>query len=195
MSPIAKPLLIGLSGKAGSGKTTLANYLVKQHGYKDFAFADKLKVVVGAAFDLSYDQLHGHSKEIVDPRWGRSPRWLMQFLGTDILRSHWPDIWIRHLRQTILDVLSLFGQKPIVITDVRFIDEAEALRQLGAVLVRLERPGAGARAGIPDHISESELDAWKIWDWDFVINNSGTLEDLSVMAEILVNGKCNRGSR
>lgn len=176
-----KPLLIGLSGKAGSGKSTAAEYLSQFHGYHQVAFAGALKEIVATALRFTAGQLHGGRKEEIDSRWGVSPRWCLQWLGTEVLRAKWPDIWIRHLRQDILDFLSINGQQPIVVTDVRFRDEAEALKDMGAVLWRIERTGAGIMNGIPGHVSESDLDGWAGWDvgrGNHRIDNNGSLEDL-----------------
>ncbi len=176
-----KPLLIGLSGKAGSGKSTAGEYLRKVHGYHNFAFADALKDTVGTAFGFSEEQLFGDLKEVIDPRWGVSPRWCLQWLGTEILRSRFPDIWIRHLRQDILDFHSTNGQRPIVVIDVRFRDEAEALKRLGAVLIRIERANAPPAQGIPNHISEYALDGWEGWRagrGNPVLHNDGPIEKL-----------------
>ncbi len=181
-----KPLLVGLSGKAGSGKSTAAAYLVEYHDYRAFAFADALKDVVGRAFGFSLEQLHGQLKEVPDPRFGKSPRWCMQYLGTDILRSIWQEIWIWHLHQSIMDVLSLFGQRPIVVTDVRFRDEAEALKRMGAVLVRLERVEAGAQNGISEHVSETDL-ALQWEGFDFLIVNNRTKEQLFEQLALIVS--------
>jgi len=180
----SKPPLIGLSGKAGSGKSTAANYLRRVYGYHQFAFATALKDTVGTAFGFTEDHLHGDLKEEIDPRWGVSPRWCLQWLGTEVLRSRFPDIWIRHLRQDILDFLSINGQRRIVVTDVRFRDEAEALKRMGAVLIRIERPAAGARAGVLGHISETALDTWA--EWDHVIHNTGSLEDFTDLLDLVL---------
>jgi dephospho-CoA kinase len=152
----SKPLLIGLSGKAGAGKSTVGDYLAGAHGYAQFAFAGALKEVVQTAFHFTEAQMV-LGKEAVDPRWGVSPRWCLQWLGTEVLRAKWPDIWIRHLRQEILDFLSINGQRPIVVTDVRFRDEAEALKAMGAVLVRIERkaPPSWELDGKPLGLSEA----------------------------------------
>lgn len=178
------PLLIGLSGKAGAGKTTLANHLTSEYGYHQFAFADALKDVVGRAFGFSDEQLYGDQKEIPDPRFGKSPRWCLQYLGTEVFRSIWPEIWIWNLRQSIMDFLSTNGQRLIVVTDVRFRDEAEALRRLGAALIRIERPGALATEGVPDHVSETDLDTWPLWDQ--VIFNEGSIEELFGLADLVL---------
>ncbi|MFA4904457.1 MAG: hypothetical protein WC600_17120 [Desulfobaccales bacterium] len=180
------PLLIGLSGKAGSGKSTAADYLWDQYLYHRFAFADTLKVLVGQAFDFSQEQLYGDLKEVPDPRFGKSPRWCLQHLGTEVFRGIWPGIWVHHLMESVRDFWQMNGERPVVVTDVRFLDEAEALKNVGAVLIRIERAGAGAQAGIPDHISETSLDAYP--GWDYVLQNDGSLAALEFMLDQIVGG-------
>jgi hypothetical protein len=173
------PLIIGLSGKSGSGKSTAAAYLAEFHGYQPFAFADALKEIVQTAFNFSAAQMEGYMKEIPDPRFHKSPRWCLQHLGTDVFRAIWPDIWIYHLRRDLLDFLSLNGARPCVVTDVRFRDEAEALEKMKGVLWRIEREDHRQDAGgtgIAGHVSENELDCKQ--DWDRVILNHGDLMDL-----------------
>jgi hypothetical protein len=191
-----KPLLIGLSGKAGSGKSTAADYLFNQHGYIPFAFADPLKGCIRIAFGFSVEQLHGNLKEIIDLRFGKSPRWCLQHLGS-AFREAWPEIWIYHLRLRIMDFLSEHGQTPLMITDVRFRDEAEALKRMGAVLVRIERDeslrttGGDACAtkacatGVPGHVSERDLDDWE--GFDFLIVNNGTQEQLLEQLALMID--------
>lgn len=176
-----KPLLIGLSGKAGAGKSTVGDYLAGAHGYAQFAFAEALKEVVQKVF-LFTDEQMTFGKEAEDPRWKVSPRFCLQWLGTEVLRDVWPDIWIRHLRQEIMDFLSSNGQRLIVVTDVRFRDEAEALKRLGAVLVRIERNEVPRlQTWATKHVSEVDLDGWD--RWDFQIANDGSLTDLAVKVE------------
>jgi hypothetical protein len=180
------PTLIGLSGKAGSGKNTIADHLRDQHGYHQFAFATALKDVVGTAFAMTEDHLHGQLKEIVDPRWGISPREAMQWLGTDVLRQRWPDFWIRHLRQDLLDFWGHNGQRPVVVTDVRFKDEAEALRRMKGVIIRVDRPAPGALQN-PLHVSETDLDDFE--GFDHVLKNEGSVDDLLALVDtVLFNG-------
>jgi hypothetical protein len=186
---MGKPLLIGLSGKSGSGKSTVGDYLEGAHGYVQFAFADALKDTVGQAFDFTQEQLYTNRKEVIDPRWGVSPRWCLQWLGTEILRTRFPDIWIKRLHGEMVDYLSQGGRRPIVVTDVRFRDEAEALKALGGVLVRIERAGSGAANGISGHVSETDLDGWEGWEagrGNHVIDNNGTLVDLANCIEMVL---------
>jgi len=193
-----KPLVIGLSGKSGSGKSTAADYLWDKHYYHRFAFADTLKALVGQAFNFSQEQLYGDLKGVLDPRFGKSPRWCLQYIGTDVFRSIWPQIWIWHLLESIRDFWQINGQKPVVVTDVRFRDEFWAVKGLGGILVRIEREeklrvsdlwdfgiAAPLAAGTPGHLSEIQLDAW--YGWDHVVHNNGGLGALCFQLDCIVN--------
>jgi hypothetical protein len=171
------PPLIGISGKAGSGKDTVAAYLVEKHGYFSLAFADPIKAIGREVFDFTGRELDGDLKEVPDHRFNKSPRWVMQTIGTDF-RNIWPLVWVKHLENRIRRHWSspsfprAVGARPLVITDVRFVDEARMLYRLGAKLIRVEREGAGAVNGVPGHVSETELDGSA---WDLLIYNEGTV--------------------
>lgn len=179
----SKPLLIGLSGKAGSGKSTVGDYLAGAHGYAQFAFAGALKEVVQTAFHFTDEQM-AFKKEAVDPRCGKSPRWCLQHFGS-AFQEVWPKVWIYNLCFEILDFQAALGQHHIVVTDVRFRDEAEALKKMGAVLVRIERDKdhslEACATGIEGHISEMDLDGWE--GWDYRIANDGSMADLAADVE------------
>ena len=82
-------VILGLMGAAGSGKSTAAKYLVERYGAQRFSFADPLKDMVKAAFDLTEAQVRGTQaeKEAIDPRYNVSPRWLLQRIGTEGCRN------------------------------------------------------------------------------------------------------------
>ncbi len=166
--------IIGIGGRAGSGKDTLAARLVKQHGFVRLAFADPLKEGAAVMFRLSGDQIHGSLKEVTDERYGKSPRQIMQALGTEFGRNliH-PDLWVRAARARI-DEFRDFVAPPagVVMPDVRFPNEAEAIREWGGELWRVERPGIAAVAA---HVSEHALDTCS-FDARFV--NDRSIEEL-----------------
>lgn len=163
-------MIIGLSGKAGAGKDTVGACLVQQHGFKQDAFARRLKDAANAIFGLSYDQLYGDLKEVVDPHWGAAPREILQKLGTECLRNGYDEnVWVWALRRGLKE------GGHYVITDVRFPNEADAIRTWGGVIWRVERPGACAHNGVAEHPSEIALDDYA---FDYKLANNASIEEL-----------------
>jgi hypothetical protein len=173
-------LLLGLGGKSGAGKSTAADYLTQRYGLVQVAFADRLKQVARMLFDWELEMVAGPRRHEALPGLPLSPdgeavtpRRIMQALG-DFGRQWWPDIWVYHLLgQTEKWQARGLG---VVVPDVRFRNEAAALRTLGAKLVLIRRPGAGLAGEPGAHASETELDGWQ--GWDYVIGNDGGLEEL-----------------
>lgn len=157
-------VIIGLCGLAGSGKSTVAKCL-EQIGYQRVAFADPLKDML-AAVGFTREQLYGSEKEVVVPDLGVTPRYAMQTLGTEwgrdlISERFWIDLWGRK-------VATIAG--PVVADDIRFQDEADAVRAAGGIVWEVIRPGVGRQA----HASEQQdIQA------DWVIRNDTTLDELS----------------
>ena len=143
-------MIIGLVGRKGAGKDTVADYLVREHGFKKLAFADPVKKVCEAMFALESIYFHCPLlKEQVIPAWGMSPREMMQKVGTDIVRTQMGDrFWIRHMQ------FRLPPDTKVVISDVRFVNEAEFIHSLpDSHLVRVQ---VQAVCGVDNHISETE---------------------------------------
>lgn len=166
-------MVITLSGEAGSGKSAIAQYLVREHGFVELNFAKALKEYVGrGVFDLCEAQLYGHLKEVVDPRYKKSPREILQDAGTK-MREIFPYIWI----ETVLKEIRTAGYVTdnLVISDARYLNELWVARDRGWGTWLIRRPGAGAQNGIKDHPSESEF---KSWVFDVVLINDGTLQEL-----------------
>ena len=91
-----KHKLIGITGPAQCGKDTVADYLIERLGYAKASFADPLKKMLEAGLGLNAAQLYGPDKEAIAPRYGCSPRHIMQTLGTEWGRERvHPDIWVR----------------------------------------------------------------------------------------------------
>lgn len=165
--------VVGFCGLAGSGKTTAARLLEQDHGFTRVAFAGPIKAMAGA-LGMTLSELAGDLKEKPqDWLCGKTPRQFMQLLGTEFGRHLiGPDFWVRCWRRAVdravLDSLAdMTGLPKIVADDVRFANEAAAIRSLGGVVIRLDRPGAGSASGA-DHASERvDIRA------DVVIDNSG----------------------
>jgi len=136
--------LIGIHGPLDGGKDTTANYL--QAKYPDrfgrYAFAGPLKQACMIMFGFTKEQMEDRVlKEQDDPRWGFSPRFAMQKLGTEYGRQMLrEDVWIRRAELEHYKNLSI--HRGTIITDVRFENEAQWIRsQADSLIVYLEVPG------------------------------------------------------
>lgn len=189
-------MIIGISGKRGTGKDSLADELVNKHNFMRIGFADPMKRFLALEFEFSNLQLNGPSemREMIDPRFGRSAREMLQTLGTEWGRKlvH-PDIWVRTAirRAEVIMSVAHTHTRPVVgvvISDVRFPNEFYALREAGATLVRLtrkDRPASSHDA----HESESALDEVRDEAFDYCIANDGTKLDLAEHAKIVVDSR------
>lgn len=184
--------LVGLSGYARSGKDTAAQALVDL-GWRRDAFGDRLRdfllalnpIVDIDVWEDEYDPSNygagsARLSDVIASRgWERAKdelvevRQLLQRCGTDAGRKVLgDDVWVN----AVID-RHLVEFQPLVIADVRFPNEAKAVKDSGGVIVRIERPGIGPKAS-PDgsvHVSETALDDWP---FDAVVTNNGTPETL-----------------
>jgi|SRR5690606_32629235 len=169
-----KRLLIGLHGRARTGKDTAARYLAAQWCLYSYAFADPIKAAIAQLFNLTHAHIEGNLKETLLPTIGKSPRQLMQLLGTEWGRRQvHPELWLLLAGQNIANQLEIDQShyNGVVIRDVRFENEAEWIRCQGGHVVHILRADAEA---VSAHSSESGIG---IHDNDFVIHNEGTIED------------------
>lgn len=128
-------MLIGLTGKAGSGKSFAAERLIKMRGFERIKFADPLKDML-RALGLNEHQIEGGLKE--QPctlLCGMTPRFAMQTLGTEWGRNTiGPDFWINIFCHRFL---SGSIHRNVVCDDVRFKNEADTIRRLGGYIVHI----------------------------------------------------------
>ena len=166
-------MLISLSGKKQSGKSTITNDLC-QAGWIEVSWAEPLKENIGAGlFGLSREQLYGseQDKERVDPRWGMSARYILQLVGTDMFRKQiCDDFWVKLGKRRIEHFLTVGS---VVVSDTRFPNELEAVQSLGGHTVNVVRIG---QINVDPHPSETALDTAT---FDHIISaESGALTDL-----------------
>lgn len=161
--------LIGLSGRARVGKDTAANMVTAMYGGYQYSFADPIKEMLRAGLGIDLRSPYWlNRKEEAIPAIGRSPRELMQTLGTEWGLKHvHPQLWILMAQQYLLN-----KGPGMVLSDVRTENEAVWVRELGGRIIHIKRADADV---VKDHVTEQEL---MIHDSDFLIRNDGTLEDL-----------------
>lgn len=162
------PRLVALTGAAGSGKSTATKFLVERHGYTLVKFAGPLKRMM-YALGLTEAEVEGELKELPQDRfYGKSPRYLMQTIGTNWARKLiGEDFWVRMWQGEVGALLDV-GER-VVCDDCRFPNEAAAIKAKRGMIIKLE--GRGGIAG--EHASEAGCG-----QHDAVVFNDDGLVDL-----------------
>ena len=173
------PSIIGLTGYARSGKDTVAKFLIEDHGYTRIAFADTIREFLLRINPIlmSGHRLGEHVKmygwEITKAQ--DEVRRLLQDTGMAARQLFGEDFWI-------VQVLRKIGPTDkVVITDVRFKNEADIITMLNGQVWRVNRPEVGPING---HVSESDMD---VYTADHTIDNSGSISDLKDMVGKLLS--------
>ena len=207
--------IVGILGFINSGKGTVASTLVNGHNFRQDSFASSLKDACAVMFDWPRHLLEGDTKEsrewreLVDPWWSEqlnipnfSPRFALQYIGTDVLREHFnQDMWFLTLRNRVRKN----PDQNVVISDVRFPNEIKFIQEQGGILIRVNRGptpiwyetailanrgNSIAKTVMTETYSTAHLSEWA---WigtkiDFELSNDGTLESLTEQIEsILIN--------
>lgn len=179
-------MIIGISGKAGSGKDTAAKMLEVLYAnpdisYEDFAnkryknfadiqivhFADSLKETAQVLFRISEWETNTQEGKKTTINWiGKTVRELLQGIGQGLRDAIDFDLWVKILFANTEDWSNY------IIADVRYPNEVKAIKERNGILLRIDRKGAGAG----NHSSETALDDYK--EWDVHIENNGSIEDL-----------------
>jgi len=184
-------VIIGLCGEKNSGKDTVGAYLVKEHGFERKAFFDAPKKAVAIMFGIPFAEIN----KLKNDRTFQIQ--LGNNLGLEGYESyHGPVIQFRELLQQFGDALKeAFGPnfivdqtlpvpgfypgRAIVVTDVRFREEAERIIHLGGRVIKIERDNPGADDE-PRHRSEVIDFHHLLW---CTLDNNGTHEELYAQVE------------
>jgi hypothetical protein len=174
-------MIIGLTGKKGSGKSTVAGMLCEKYDYRIMSFATPIKDML-MSMGLTEDEIYNiELKEKIVERFGKSPRELLQLLGTEFGRNLIADdIWVRVLESKI------DSDDQIVIDDVRFANEAEMIKGKGGKIIRVTRMGQElgmvdthvSEAGIPLELIDHEIKNVSCYTSDLELAADRVMEDL-----------------
>ena len=187
-------MIIGISGKAGSGKDTAAKMLEVLYAnpdisyedftnkrYKNFAdiqivhFADSLKETAQVLFRIGEWETNTQEGKKTTINWiGKTVRELLQGIGQGLRDAIDPNLWVKIL------FANTEGWSNYIIADVRYPNELYAIKERNGILLRIDRKGAGAG----NHSSETALDDYK--EWDVHIENNGSIEDLFEAMKIFI---------
>lgn len=198
-------MIIGICGLIGAGKDTAADYLVNFHEFRRDSFASTLKDAVAHIFGWDRDLLEGRTKaarewrEQVDHWWANrlgiphlTPRWVLQYWGTDLCRNHFHnDIWIASLENKLRKT-----NDHTVISDCRFLNEIDAIHKAGGRVIRIRRdqdpewfefakrhPEKMSTDYPNVHPSEY---SWASTEFDLIIENTGSIDELYTQLKNLV---------
>lgn len=209
-------MIIGITGRIGSGKDTIADYLCTFHGFRRLSFASSLKDAVASIFGWDREMLEGTTKtsrewrETVDQWWAArlniphlTPRWVLQYWGTEVCRENFhDDIWVASLENRLR-----LSKDNVVITDCRFANELAAISNAGGTTIRVER----GDKPLWYHDAEQFQLGERHWGWaiarsnleragvhaseyssvglkyDHVIDNNGSIDELYNKVKSIIN--------
>jgi hypothetical protein len=190
--------LIGICGFQGSGKDTFAQYLIDNYGFKKLSFASTVKDVASIIFGWDREMLEGYTKEarvqreMIDSWWAKkldipnfTPRFALQFIGTDLFRKHFnSEIWVSCIEK------QLEKYDKIIITDCRFENEINMIKNNGGIIIKLFRNNISQLYyEIQNGFEPLDLHPSE-WKWinskeDYLIVNDSSINELNKKIDIL----------
>lgn len=204
-------MIIGISGFIGSGKDTIADYLITFKGFKRMSYAGPLKDAVGAIFNWDRELLEGTTKysrewrDTVDTWWSErlnipnlTPRYVLQQWGTEVgRRAFHDDIWIASVENQLRSI-----KDNIVISDCRFPNELKSIKNAGGITIRVVRGSnpdwydAAVQYNNGNNHAKTILEQYNVHaseyssvglKYDYYVENSGTVDDLHRKIDSIIN--------
>lgn len=172
-------MLFGICGRIGSGKTTTANYLVEK-GFTELTFGEPVKKIVEIVYGFDKEIINPQTphhrrlrENLKDPIYGITARQALEYIGTDIFREKVDNnVWVNVIKRNIQ---KLGGN--IVVSDCRFKNEIEMIRELGGKLIVLYQKNNDFNIDKNEHRSRWEF-LTCLNDNDYYIKNNKTINDL-----------------
>lgn len=210
-------MIVGVAGFIGSGKDTIADYLITFKGFRRMSYAEPLKDAISAIFGWDRELLEGTTKysrewrDTIDPWWAErldikhlTPRWVLQQWGTEVgRRAFHDDIWIASVENKLRSI-----KDDIVLSDCRFPNELKSVKRAGGITIRVMRgPNPNwydsAVSLNKGYYSSGYVEARKILEdkgvhaseyssvgleYDYIVENNSTIDDLHRKVDLIING-------
>lgn len=204
-------MIVGVAGFIGSGKDTIADYLITFKGFRRMSYAEPLKDAISAIFGWERELLEGTTKysrewrDTIDPWWSErlkipdlTPRLVLQQWGTEVgRRAFHDDIWIASVENKLRSI-----KDNIVISDCRFPNELKSIKRAGGITIRVNRGmkpvwydaalqynhgNKNAYNILVEHkVHASEFSSVGL-SYDFTIDNNGTVDELHKKVDSIIN--------
>jgi hypothetical protein len=204
-------MIVGVTGFIGSGKDTIADYLVTFKGFRRMSFAEPLKDAISAIFNWDRELLEGKTvysrewREQVDEWWAErlniphlTPRFALQQWGTEVgRRAFHDDIWIASIENRLQSI-----KDNIVLSDCRFPNELKAIKNAGGLTIRVQRGPLPVWHDVALSYSQGNTSAKSILDsqgihaseyssvglnYDYIIDNNGSVTELHNQIDSIIN--------
>lgn len=191
-------MIISISGLIGSGKDSIADYLVNHHGFRRESWAGTLKDAISAIFGWDRTLIEGKTsesrkwRELPDKWWSErlsmnvTPRNILQQWGTEVCRNSYHDaIWIASLEHKLLKT-----NDDIVISDSRFQNELDSVKRLGGITIRVTR--GESPTWVNEYLEHGKTIEWTEkypnvhaseyssvgCEYDYIVENNGSIDQL-----------------
>lgn len=204
-------MIVGIAGLIGSGKDTIADYLIRFKGFRRMSYAEPLKDAVSAIFGWDRELLEGNTsysrewRDQVDTWWSDrlnienlTPRMVLQQWGTEVgRRAFHDDIWIASVENKLLT-----AKDNIVLSDCRFPNELKSIKRMGGLTIRVSRGpnpiwyDSAVAYNIGNKEAYSILEENGVHaseyssvglDYDYYIENDGTVDELHRKIDSIIN--------